>query len=102
MKTSPVRSWLSGNQRWVKPAASASRQLSASRAGSGKPKRLVPKVSGSVTRGRSDGMLRALRIRPVHVEELSAWRGHALVGVGAAVVPLRLATIGGQSRPAID
>ena len=32
-----------------------------------KPKRLVPKVRGAVTRDRSDGILRALRVRPVDV-----------------------------------
>src|SRR4030095_13727704 len=95
-RPSRVRSGLSGNESWRNPAVSASRQVSASRAGSGKPKRLVPKVSGAVTRGRSDGILRALRVRPIHVEELPARRVHAFVGVGAEVVPLRLEQIGGQ------
>src|SRR5262249_4912373 len=88
-KTSPLRSWLSGDTGCSKPAASASRQVAARRAGSGKPKRLVPNVSGAATR-RSDGQLRAFRVRPVHVEELPARRVHPLVGMRAEVVALCL------------
>src|SRR6185369_16917437 len=50
---------------------------------------------------RSDGLLRALRIWPVQMEELPARRVHALVGMRAEVIALGLEEVGGEARRSI-
>src|ERR1051325_9538350 len=55
-------------------------------------------------RARARGLrvdLGALRVRPVHVEELAAGPVDALVGVSAEVVALGLEQVGGEPRRAV-
>src|SRR5687768_17026187 len=50
---------------------------------------------------QSDGPLGALRVWPVQVEELPPRRVHALVGVGAEVIALRLEEVRRQPRRSV-
>ena len=60
----------------------------ACRATSRKPKQWLPKESAKITR-RSDRLPQALRVWPIHVQELPARRAYALVRVRAEVITVQ-------------